>query len=219
MSLAGVRLGACEILAPIGAGGIGEVFRARDTKLGREVVLKVFARLRWRTIPIGSRFNAKPAPLLPSIIRISSRSAILGGRMRGVHFGTMELGSGCQGADGAESEIQGEFRSYSRAVLVAAVDNVFCSANYTAERTTDHGVPIVRLTDAAHGGKSRSLAVCRQYGLSMRVHGKNILYFPPGDLSEYMKSPQLGGVPFWRRGPTCWTNKPFGPTASGMDSI
>ncbi|MCL4819653.1 MAG: serine/threonine-protein kinase [Vicinamibacteria bacterium] len=37
----GTRLGPYEIVAPIGAGGMGEVFRARDTKLGREVAIKV----------------------------------------------------------------------------------------------------------------------------------------------------------------------------------
>ena len=42
MSLtSGARLGPYEIKAPIGAGGMGEVFRARDTKLGREVAIKV----------------------------------------------------------------------------------------------------------------------------------------------------------------------------------
>jgi Tol biopolymer transport system component len=37
----GTRLGPYEIVAPIGAGGMGEVYRARDTKLGRDVAIKV----------------------------------------------------------------------------------------------------------------------------------------------------------------------------------
>jgi serine/threonine protein kinase/Tol biopolymer transport system component len=42
MSLnAGDRLGAYEVIGPIGAGGMGEVYRARDTKLGRDVALKI----------------------------------------------------------------------------------------------------------------------------------------------------------------------------------
>src|SRR6516164_3747274 len=38
---AGTKLGPHEILAPIGAGGMGEVYRARDTKLKRDVAIKV----------------------------------------------------------------------------------------------------------------------------------------------------------------------------------
>src|SRR4026209_1489749 len=35
------RIGAFEILAPIGKGGMGEVYRARDTKLNRDVAIKI----------------------------------------------------------------------------------------------------------------------------------------------------------------------------------
>lgn len=42
MSLsAGTRLGAFEILSPIGAGGMGEVYKAKDTRLERIVAIKV----------------------------------------------------------------------------------------------------------------------------------------------------------------------------------
>src|SRR5262245_10949322 len=42
--LTGRRLGAYQILSPIGAGGMGEVYRARDTRLGREVAIKILPR-------------------------------------------------------------------------------------------------------------------------------------------------------------------------------
>ena len=38
---AGTHLGSYEVLAPIGAGGMGEVYQAHDTKLGRDVAIKV----------------------------------------------------------------------------------------------------------------------------------------------------------------------------------
>jgi serine/threonine protein kinase len=38
---AGTHLGPYEILAPIGAGGTGEVYRARDTRLERDVAVRV----------------------------------------------------------------------------------------------------------------------------------------------------------------------------------
>ena len=37
----GTRLGAYHIVAPLGVGGMGEVYRARDSKLNRDVAIKV----------------------------------------------------------------------------------------------------------------------------------------------------------------------------------
>ena len=57
--LPGRRLGPYEILSAIGAGGMGEVYQARDTKLGRDVAIKVlpeaFAHDRDRLVALPAR--------------------------------------------------------------------------------------------------------------------------------------------------------------------
>ena len=58
MSLAaGTRLGPYEILGPLGAGGMGEVYRARDTRLGRDVAVKVITDQVTVTEDIRARFE------------------------------------------------------------------------------------------------------------------------------------------------------------------
>ena len=37
----GTRLGPCEIVSPLGAGDMGEVYRAKDARFGRDVAVKV----------------------------------------------------------------------------------------------------------------------------------------------------------------------------------
>jgi serine/threonine protein kinase len=54
---AGASLGPYKILAPIGAGGMGEVYRARDTRLGREVAIKVLPEAFARDADRLARFD------------------------------------------------------------------------------------------------------------------------------------------------------------------
>ena len=65
-SLVGRQLGSYKILSFIGAGGMGEVYRARDTKLGREVALKVLPEVFARDAERLGRFR-REALLLASL--------------------------------------------------------------------------------------------------------------------------------------------------------
>ncbi len=71
---AGTRLGAHEILSPLGAGGMGEVYRARDTRLGRDVAIKVLpadlAGDRERVARLRQEARAASALNHPNIVTI-----------------------------------------------------------------------------------------------------------------------------------------------------
>ena len=62
----GVKLGSYEILSLLGAGGMGEVYRARDTKLGREVAIKVLPETFARDSVRMARFG-REAKILASL--------------------------------------------------------------------------------------------------------------------------------------------------------
>ena len=75
MALAnGTRLGPFEILAPLGTGGMGEVYRARDVRLGREVAVKVlpsgFAGDRERLVRFAHEARSASALSHPNIVTI-----------------------------------------------------------------------------------------------------------------------------------------------------
>ena len=53
----GTRLGPYEILAPIGAGGMGEVWRARDSRIGRDVAIKELPQRLSENPEVRARFE------------------------------------------------------------------------------------------------------------------------------------------------------------------
>ncbi len=71
----GTQLGSYEILAPIGAGGMGEVYRARDTKLKRDVAIKVLPE-EMSNDRASSDFGAKRKFWPRSIIPTSRKSTV-----------------------------------------------------------------------------------------------------------------------------------------------
>ena len=79
MSLAsGSRIGRFEIVEWIGAGGMGEVYRARDTRLGREVAIKLVAERFARDKARVQRFEQEACAAGRSIIRTSFPSHDVG---------------------------------------------------------------------------------------------------------------------------------------------
>ncbi len=84
------RLGTFEVLAPLGKGGMGEVYRARDTRLGREVALKVLPAERLSDPARRARFlqEARSASALnhPNIVTVYEIESA-----DGVDFLVMEL--------------------------------------------------------------------------------------------------------------------------------
>jgi serine/threonine-protein kinase len=91
MSLAaGTKLGRFEILAPIGAGGMGEVYRARDNRLGREVAIKVLPEQLARNPVALARFERESKAVAalshPNILALYDADV-----QQGVWFAVMEL--------------------------------------------------------------------------------------------------------------------------------
>ncbi len=86
----GTRLGSHEIVAPIGAGGMGEVYKARDTKLGREVAIKVLPEAFAENKERLARFE-REARLLASLNHPNIATIHGLEESEGVHFLVLEF--------------------------------------------------------------------------------------------------------------------------------
>ena len=87
---AGSRLGAYSIIAPLGAGGMGEVYRAHDTKLGRAVAIKVILDAFASDEERVGRFE-REAKVLASLNHPRIASLFGMEHVGGQHFLVMEL--------------------------------------------------------------------------------------------------------------------------------
>ena len=71
----GARLGPYEIVAPIGAGGMGEVYRATDTRLDRTVAVKVLPALLAEALEFRERFE-REARSISALARQSAQMVL-----------------------------------------------------------------------------------------------------------------------------------------------
>jgi serine/threonine protein kinase len=95
---AGSRLGPYEIVAPLSAGGMGEAYRARDTRLGREVAVKILPSAHAIDPESVRRFEKEPRAVASLGIRTScldiARFDLARKRPRSLHRRVHRRGSG-----------------------------------------------------------------------------------------------------------------------------
>src|SRR5262245_24118374 len=88
-----MKLGHYQILAPLGAGGMGEVYRARDARLDRDVAIKVLPEQQANTPESLARFEREAKAL--AVVSHPNLLAIFDvGRNQGISFAVMEYLAG-----------------------------------------------------------------------------------------------------------------------------
>ena len=124
--MAGTRLGSYEIVAPLGSGGMGEVYRARDSRLGRDIALKVLPPDVAADADRLARFEREARTVAalshPNIVVLHSIEDD-----RGTRFLTMEL-------------VEGQ-----------SLDRVVAPGGLPLARVLDLAIPLADALVAAHG--------------------------------------------------------------------
>jgi len=99
---AGTELGPYEIVAPLGSGGMGEVYRARDARLGREVAVKVLPETLARSADALARFQ-KEARAVAALSHPNIMAIFDLGKQGGIDYAVMELLEGATLRDALDS--------------------------------------------------------------------------------------------------------------------
>src|SRR5258708_31677879 len=86
----GTKLGTYEVLSALGAGGMGEVYQARDTKLGRDVAIKVLPEAFAHDAERLSRFQ-REAKMLAQLNHTNIATIYGLEHSDGTHYLVMEL--------------------------------------------------------------------------------------------------------------------------------
>ena len=108
----GTRLGHYEVVGPLGSGGMGEVYRAKDTKLGREVAIKVLPRHLQQDEDAMARFEREAKVISglnhPNILTIHEVGKVrVRGDWRATHYMVTELIDGVTLRDLMSKETDG----------------------------------------------------------------------------------------------------------------
>ncbi|HKE85342.1 MAG TPA: protein kinase [Vicinamibacterales bacterium] len=111
----GTRLGPYEILSPLGAGGMGEVYRASDSRLGREVAVKIVSEHLTDDSRALARFQ-REARVVASLSHPNIVALHDVGTERGVAFAVMELLDG----EALDRRIASENFSWTQVLEIAA---------------------------------------------------------------------------------------------------
>src|SRR5947209_2704424 len=82
------------------------------------------------------------------------------------------------------------------AALFVTLSVTSMAQNYQARTAPQQGIPVVHLVDTVKGVDVSVAPSLGNRVTEMKVHGKNILYFPVTDLAELKSKPALNGIPF-----------------------
>src|ERR1019366_7022818 len=107
----GTKIGPYEIVAPLGAGGMGEVYRARDTRLERDVAIKVLPAAFARDAERLRRFETEGRA-----VAVLNHPNILSIHDIGTHEGAPYLVSECLEGHSLRQELSGGALALRRAI-------------------------------------------------------------------------------------------------------